>query len=155
MATESDHPGVVVLPPILYGGVFAAVLLLRWFRPLPIFEPAALLWPGVVLSLVAIGVLIAGRRAMEAAGTNVNPMLPSTAIVTSGLFRYSRNPLYVGLTLLYLGQTLAFDTWWGIALLAPLLAIMHFGVVLREERYLERKFGEPYRAYRARVRRYL
>ena len=122
---------------------------------MPIAAPVATLWPGIVLSVLAVGIAIAGRRTMEAAGTNVNPMLPTTAIVTSGPFRFSRNPLYVALTLLFLGLTLAFDTWWGIVLLPLILVVMHYGVVVREERYLERKFGEPYRQYRSRVRRYL
>ena len=82
---------------------------------------------------------------MQAAGTNVNPALPTTAIVASGPFRFSRNPLYLALTLLYLGLTLAFNTWWGIVVLVPVLIIMHRGVVLREERYLDQKFGETYR----------
>src|SRR5262245_5892949 len=96
-----------------------------------------------------------GRRTMQAAGTNVNPALPTTAIVTSGPFRFSSNPLYLALTLLYLGLTLAFNTWWGIVVLVPVLIIMHRGVVLREKRYLEHKFGETYRRYRSKVRRYL
>ena len=92
---------------------------------------------------------------MQATSTNVNPSLPTTAIVTSGPFRFSRNPLYVGLTLLYFGLTLAFNTWWSVVLLVPILIIMHRGVVLREECYLEQKFGETYRQYRSKVRRYL
>ncbi len=92
---------------------------------------------------------------MQAAGTNINPYRPSTAIVTSGPFRYSRNPLYLALTLLYLGLTLAFNTWWGIVVLLPLVVVMDRGVVLGEERYLEQKFGESYRRYRSEVRRYL
>ena len=92
---------------------------------------------------------------MHAAGTNISPLRPTTSVVTTGPFRFSRNPLYVALTLLYLGLTLAFNTWWGIVVLIPLLIIMHYGVVLREERYLEQKFGETYRQYRSQVRRYL
>ena len=92
---------------------------------------------------------------MQAAGTNIDPSLPTTAIVQSSPFGYSRNPLYCALTLLYLGLTLAFNTWWGIVVLVPLLIVMHRGVVLREERYLEQKFGETYRQYRSKVRRYL
>ena len=91
---------------------------------------------------------------MTAAGTNVNPSRPATTIVSSGPFRFTRNPLYVGVTLIFGGLTLAFNTWWGFIVLVPVLITMHFGVVLREERYLERKFGEPYRQYRSRVRRY-
>ena len=92
---------------------------------------------------------------MQAAGTNIDPMLPARAIVTSGPFRYSRNPLYLALTLLYLGLTLALNTWWGLVMLVPLFIVMDRGVVLREERYLEQKFGEIYRQYRSDVRRYL
>jgi len=76
-------------------------------------------------------------------------------IVTAGPFRFSRNPLYVAITLLYLGLTLAVKTWWGVVVLVPVLTTMHRGVVLREERYLEQKFGESYRQYRSKVRRYL
>lgn len=155
MATDRDHPGVAVLPPFLYGGAFLVALVLHWLWRLPITAPAATLWPGIVLAVLAIGIMMVARRTMESAGTNVNPMLPTTAIVTSGAFRFSRNPLYVALTLFFLGLKLAFDTWWGIILLPLVLAVMHFGVILREERYLERKFGEPYREYRSRVRRYL
>ncbi len=92
---------------------------------------------------------------MKAAGTNINPTLPAKAIVSSGPFRFSRNPLYLSLTTIYLGLTLAVNTWWGIVVLIPLLIVMHRGVVLREERYLEQKFGQSYRQYRSRVRRYL
>ena len=92
---------------------------------------------------------------MRAAGTNIDPVLPTTAIVTRGPSRYSRNPIYVGLTLLYLGLVFACNTWWGLIVLVPVLAVMHVGVVRREERYLAQKFGEPYRQYCASVRRYL
>ena len=92
---------------------------------------------------------------MLAAGTNIDPTLPTTAMVVSGPFQFSRNPLYVALTLVYLGLTLLANTGWGLVMLVPLLIVMHRGVVLREERYLEHKFGESYRGYRSRVRRYL
>ena len=72
-----------------------------------------------------------------------------------GPYRFSRNPLYVGLAAASLGLTLALDTWWGIIVLALVLIVMHQGVVQREERYLEQKFGDGYRQYRATVRRYL
>jgi protein-S-isoprenylcysteine O-methyltransferase Ste14 len=105
--------------------------------------------------MLAVGIALWGRSALLAAGTNVNPSLPTTAIVTSGPFRFSRNPLYMALTLLYFGLTLAVNTWWGIVVLVPLLILMHRGVVLREERYLEAKFGESYRQYCSKVPRYL
>ena len=155
MASSQDNPGVVALPPLLYSGALVVALVLRWLWPMPIFGRALALWPGLALVVLGLGTATWGRRTMQAAGTNVNPGFPTIAIVTSGPFRYSRNPLYLALTLLYLGLTLAFDTWWGIVVLAPLLIVMHWGVVLREERYLTQKFGEGYREYRSRVRRYL
>jgi protein-S-isoprenylcysteine O-methyltransferase Ste14 len=155
MPTSADNPGVVALPPLLYGAAFVVVLVFRWFWPMPILAQAVALWSGLGLVALGVGTAAWGRRTMQAAGTNINPTLPATAIVTSGPFRFSRNPLYLALTLLYLGLTLSFNTWWGIVVLVPLIIIMHRGVVLREERYLERKFGESYRQYRSRVRRYL
>jgi protein-S-isoprenylcysteine O-methyltransferase Ste14 len=155
MTTSTDKPGIVAPPPLLYAGAFVVVLVFRWFRPMPIVGGAAAVWPGLACVALGIGLATWGRRTMQAAGTNINPYRPSTAIVTSGPFRYSRNPLYLALTLLYVGLTLAFNTWWGIAVLVPLVIVMHTGVVLREERYLEQKFGESYRQYRSEVRRYL
>ena len=144
-----------MLPPLLYGIAFVFVLGLRWIWPLPMFDDAVALWPGIALVMVGVGIAIWGRNALKAAGTNINPSLPTTAIVTSGPFRFSRNPLYIALTLVYLGLTLAVNSWWGIVVLVPLLILMHYGVILREERYLEAKFGESYRQYCSRVRRYI
>jgi protein-S-isoprenylcysteine O-methyltransferase Ste14 len=155
ISATADNPGVLARPPLLYGGTFIAVLVLARLWPMPIFETSVTLWPGLFIAAIGVAIAIWGRRSMEKAGTNVDPTRPTTTIVKSGPFRYSRNPLYVALTLLFAGLTLALNTWWGIALLAPLLAAMHFGVVAREERYLEAKFGEIYRQYRAEVRRYL
>ncbi|MGH8716274.1 MAG: methyltransferase family protein [Burkholderiales bacterium] len=152
--TGKDNPGVIMLPPLLYGIAFVGVLALRWFWPMPIFDNAVAFWPGLALVVLGAGIAIWGRNALRAAGTNVNPSLPTTAIVTSGPFRFSRNPLYIAITLVYIGLTLAFYTWWGIVVLVPLLILMHRGVVLREERYLDEKFGETYRQYCSKVRRY-
>ncbi|HSA66691.1 MAG TPA: isoprenylcysteine carboxylmethyltransferase family protein [Methyloceanibacter sp.] len=150
-----DKPGVIMLPPALYGIGLLAVLVMRRFWELPISESGVPFWLG--LSFLALGGALAlwGQRIMRGAGTNVNPSLPTMAIVTSGPFRISRNPLYLALNLLFLGLTLAINSYWGLIALVLLLPLMHYGVVLREERYLERKFGESYRHYRSRVRRYL
>jgi len=155
MPSDPDSPNVIVLPPLLYVAALAAGLLLSWAMPEPILSSDARFWIGGVLA--GLGVLLAawGRSVMERAGTNVNPMLPTTALVTTGPFRRSRNPLYVALTLMYVGLGLLTNSLWVLALLVPVLLILHYGVVRREERYLEAKFGETYRDYRAHVRRYL
>src|SRR5262245_7290811 len=152
---EAKNAGVITRPPVLYIAALIFALVLHWFGPWPILRASVGRWLGVALVALGLAVVLSVAHTLRAAGTNVDPLLPTTAIVTSGLFRFSRNPLYVGLTLMYLGLTLVFNTWWAIVLLVPLLMMMHRGVVQREERYLEQKFGEAYRQYRSRVRRYL
>jgi len=151
-----DRAGVIAPPPLIYlGGILIGLALNRWWRPWPIFATTAPRWSGLVLVVAGAAIIVAGRKALVAAETNVNPFKPTTAIVSSGPFRFTRNPLYLSMTIIYLGLALAANTWWSFLLLVPVLLLIHFGVVTREERYLERKFGESYRGYRLRVRRYL
>ena len=151
----SDNPAVAVLPPILFAGSFVVVLALQWSWPLTIVRAPIAFCLGLVLSIVALVLGFWGRQTMRGAGTNISPLRPATSLVTTGPFRFSRNPLYVAITLLYVGFTMLLNSWWGVILLAPLLVVLHWGVVRREERYLERKFGDCYAEYRSRVRRYL
>jgi protein-S-isoprenylcysteine O-methyltransferase Ste14 len=155
MNETTDNPGVIARPPLLYGGAFIIALLLNLIWPLPIFGNTTGRWFGLLLVILGAAILGWGRTALVSAETNVDPTLPTTSIVTSGPYRFSRNPLYLGLTLIFIGLTLAMNTGWGALALIPLVVVMHAGVVLREERYLEQKFGETYRQYRSRVRRYL
>jgi protein-S-isoprenylcysteine O-methyltransferase Ste14 len=132
-----------------------AGFLLQWIAARPILSSNAHYWAGGVVLASGLVLAIWGRRVMERAGTNVNPTLPATALVATGPFRFSRNPLYVALTLIYVGLALLANALWVLVLIVPVLLVMHYGVVRREERYLEAKFGDAYRAYRASVRRYL
>lgn len=152
--TQSDSAQVVVIPPPLYAGALAAGLLLHWWKPVHPF-PSWTRWLGALLLVAAALELIWGRRTLTGAGTNVRPDQPTTTIVTDGPYRYTRNPLYVGLTGVYLGVSLAVNALWPLVLLIPTLLVMQWGVVAREERYLEKKFGETYLAYKRRVRRWL
>ena len=154
MDVSADRPGVIAPPPLIYLAALLLALALRAVVRAPI-AARSLLWPGLALVAAAIALALWGRQTMVAAGTNINPTRPATAIVSSGPFRYTRNPLYLSLTLLYLGLTLIANTWWGVVMLLPLAAVIHRGVVLREERYLHRKFGDAYDRYRASVRRYI
>ena len=94
------------------------------------------------------------RAALVASGTNVNPMQPTLAVVTTDIFAHVRNPMYEGGTFLLIGLALIFGSDWMLILLAPMLLLLHFGVVLREECYLNRKFGDAYRHYTNEVPRY-
>lgn len=92
---------------------------------------------------------------MRRAGTNVLPGKPTLSIVTGGPFRFSRNPLYIAGSVLYLGLTLISNSAWPLVLSVPMLVVLDWGIVRREERYLEAKFGGDYLAYKTRVRRWL
>ncbi len=87
--------------------------------------------------------------------TSFKPHEPSTALITEGPYRFSRNPMYLALSLLYAGIGIAADSPWTLALLVPLLIVLHYGVIIREERYLERKFADAYRRYKSSTRRWL
>ncbi|PYT11010.1 MAG: isoprenylcysteine carboxylmethyltransferase family protein [Acidobacteria bacterium] len=152
---QADSPGVIVFPPLLYLVALAAGGLAHWLSPRPIVAPLAGHWVGGVL--LALGVALGwwARRTMKAAGTNIDPRRPSTALVRTGPFRFGRNPLYVAVTAIYLGLAFLINGVCVLLTLVPVLVVMHYGVVRREERYLESKFGAAYREYRASVRRWL
>jgi protein-S-isoprenylcysteine O-methyltransferase Ste14 len=151
---RSDSPGVIAFPPLLYGGTLVIGLIMHFLVPigrLPAF-PARLL--GALL-FVASGALAKwAKNTMRRAGTNIRPDQPATTIVVDGPFRFTRNPLYLATAGLYVGVALLIDSVWPLVLLIPLLIIVEWGVIRREEQYLEAKFGDTYRAYRARVRRW-
>ena len=152
---RADNPGVIAPPPLIFAGALVAGLLLNRLRPTP-FLPRALSrvlgWP-----LAAAGFLFGlwGFREMRRAGTNVDPYHPTTAIVEAGPYRFTRNPLYVGMTLVYSGISARANALPAVLLLPFVLHLVDRGVIRREERYLEGKFGEEYLRYKARVRRWI
>ncbi len=153
-AVKRDVPGVIIAPPAIYAaGISVGILLHRWFPqamlPSPWANPLALLF--FVLGLAGLAAVFAFRRA----GTSPNPYRPSSHLVTTGIYQVSRNPMYVGFTLWYLAAACWLNNLWLFVLLPIVLLVMLYGVILREEAYLERQFGDEYRAYRGRVRRWL
>jgi protein-S-isoprenylcysteine O-methyltransferase Ste14 len=135
----------------------AAATVLEAFVPLPILAAHALAryLAGAALAAGGFVMIGMGTRRFVAAGTNIPPYLPTTVLVVDGIYGRTRNPLYLGTTLVYLGLSVAAGSLWAIVLVVPLLWVINVGVVAREERYLERKFGDAYRAYKARVRRWV
>jgi protein-S-isoprenylcysteine O-methyltransferase Ste14 len=152
-----DVAGVIALPPLIFLGFLAAATVFEAIVPLPIpvAHSLASYVAGVALAAGGFVIIAIGMRRFAAAGTNVPPTLPTTALVVDGIYRRTRNPLYLGLTLVYLGLGIAAGSLWAIGLVVPLLWVINVGVVKREERYLERKFGHAYRDYKARVRRWV
>jgi len=154
-SSELEHPEVVALAPRLYGVVFVLGLLLDWLWPQLIVPPVIGLSLGVPLILAGGVLAFRANLAMRRAGTTSNPSLPATVLVVTGPFRFSRNPLYVARTLLYIGLAFAMDVLWPLLLLGPLMVVIQHGVIEREERYLDARFGNTYRHYQASVRRWL
>jgi len=150
-----DNPGVIAPPPLIYASALAIGLLANRLYPIA-FVPRGLSrvlgWPLIVGGPV-VGSL--GLREMKRADTNVDPREPTTAIVTGGPYRFTRNPLYLSMTLIYAGITALANALPAALLLPFVLHIMRRGVIEREERYLERKFGDEYLDYKARVRRWI
>ena len=151
----SDTAQIIVLPPLVYGAAFIMGLLLHLVFPLHILPDILARGIGVVCVLVSCPLALLTLRVLSRAHTPVDPIKPTTALVTEGPFGYSRNPIYVALTLLYVGVALLINALWILLLVVPALVVLRYGVIAREEAYLTRKFGDAYRQYTAQVRRWL
>jgi protein-S-isoprenylcysteine O-methyltransferase Ste14 len=151
---EKDVPGVVARPPLIYlAAVFAGAVAGRLFPSPPL--PAGGKPAGAALVAGALALMLWAAREFHRARTSFHPTEPTTAILVSGPYRFSRNPLYIGLTAITAGAALLADEAWIFVMIVPALIVMHHGVILREERYLERKFGRTYTDYKAKVRRWI
>jgi protein-S-isoprenylcysteine O-methyltransferase Ste14 len=154
----TDTPGVIAPPPLI---ALAALLLgvaADWLWPMDGLD-SVLNWPARIglggPLFVGGGILVVvGEQVFKRVGTNVPPWRPALALATTGIYAHLRNPMYVGAMLLLAGIAVALASDWLAILLVPTAALLHFGVVRREERYLEAKFGEDYRRYMASVPRY-
>ncbi len=167
--SQSDTPGVIAPPPLIYLGF----LLLGWGLAVlgarPEVVEVGFGWlaapfglemevrRGIALTLIVGGLLLDGMAAglFRRRGTAVEPWKPSTVLINEGPYRFSRNPIYLGFAVTYVGLAIAMDSWVALLLLLPCLVVVDRFVIQREERYLAAKFGGAYEAYRAKVRRWL
>ncbi len=156
MADTTDNANVIVHPPIAWAIAAIVGLVLAWVVPLP-FVPAAVpaVWLGAIVFVLALALGVWAIVTMTRAGSNVPTNRPSTTIVERGPYRLMRNPIYVGMFIGQIGLAVGFNSLWLLVTLIPFAVVIRYGVVAREEVYLERKFGDVYRRYRARVRRWV
>ncbi|HEY7878878.1 MAG TPA: isoprenylcysteine carboxylmethyltransferase family protein [Gemmatimonadaceae bacterium] len=154
-APATDTPGVIAFPPLMVAGTLGLGLILHWLFPRHPFPAVPAHFVGAVLVVSGAVLLAWGATTMRRAGTNIDPGQPALVIVTGGPFRFTRNPLYVATLVIYVGVTLLFNALWPFVLFVPLVILLDWGVIRREERYLTAKFGEPYLAYCARARRWV
>ncbi|HET9010837.1 MAG TPA: isoprenylcysteine carboxylmethyltransferase family protein [Gemmatimonadaceae bacterium] len=153
----TQGPGVRFPPPVLFvGALVAAWLVARLVRPMPLAaDGRPLATAGTVLIVLGVALAAWGMITFRRARTAIVPMHPASRIVTNGPYRFTRNPMYTGLTLVYLGVSLYMNSVWPLLALPIVLALLIRLVVRREEAYLRSAFGEEYLAYQSRVRRWL
>ena len=158
MTQASDNAGVIAPPPLLALAAVVLGLLLDWTAPTYLLS-VMLSWGtrillGLELIVAGLALVIVARNTFVAAGTRVEPWKPSTTVVGTGVFAWLRNPMYVGGTAALIGLAILLASDWMVVTTVVMALALHFGVVKREERYLEGKFGDAYRTYKSRVPRY-
>ena len=156
MTDTTDTANVIVRPPIAWAVAVLGGLVLNWLLPLP-FVPALVPagWLGAIVLALALALFAWAIATVTQAGSNVPTSRPTTTIVDGGPYRFTRNPIYLGMALGLIGLAIAFNSVWLLLALVPFALVIRYGVVAREEAYLESKFGDVYRGYCARVRRWL
>src|SRR5438067_8359211 len=143
-AVGDDHPRIVAFPPLLWLiNALVSVLVHLFVVSIPILTQPFALILGIVCLLAGPSLAWPALRTMRAAGTNVNPAKPALLIVRSGPYRFTRNPMYLALCLVQTAIAFFLNDWITLLFVVPLVIVLHFGVILPEERYLDARFGEP------------
>ncbi|PKO12912.1 MAG: hypothetical protein CVU39_21630 [Chloroflexi bacterium HGW-Chloroflexi-10] len=150
-----DHPQLVVNPFIIYIGIGLAAVLLQSVVPLPFFPSTASKIIGITMLIINMLIGIPAVWGMLKANTSPNPRKSSTTLIFSGPYRFSRNPMYIGLTLIYTGILSGFQITWGIVFLPLVIWLISVWVIDPEEKYLSTKFGDHYQQYTKTVRRWI
>lgn len=155
MDKSLDNPEVIAFPPLIWLVNAVISVLVHLFVRLQIMSYSLCLVCGIVFVILAPTLALSALRTMKAAGTNVHPSEPALMIVRGGPFRFTRNPMYLALCLLQIALGFFLNDWITLLFVVPLALILHYGVVLHEERYLSAKFGESYLQYKREVRRWI
>jgi len=152
---EEDRPGVPIAPPLLFVLPILASLALEWLVPTTFVHDAFRWTLGALIVVAGIALNVGGFVTQKRAGTDPIPFNPTTRIVAHGVYRFSRNPMYLGFALCTFGLAILVDSAWMLLAVPIGLVLVDRTVITREERYLERKFGDEYLNYKRRIRRWL
>jgi protein-S-isoprenylcysteine O-methyltransferase Ste14 len=156
MKAEKDNPNVLAPPPLIFLSGLCIGGLMKWLFPQqPLLPTEFAIGAGIVLVISGLAIIAAAIVQMRRAETNVEPWKPTTRILNRGLYGISRNPIYVAMAFIYIGIAGLFNSFWFLPPLIVVLLTIHYCVILREETYLEGKFGDEYLSYKKRVRRWL
>lgn len=153
-----DHADIRVHAPVVYAAALAAGFLLQWLFPVRIaHEEGQTLFRLMGAGLIVLGLTLGGSAVglFRAAGTTPIPMRPTTALVLDGPYRYTRNPMYLGMLLIYSGIMLVTNAAWPLVFVPVIVAVINRNVIVPEEKYLSRKFGGEYEVYRRQTRRWI
>ncbi len=152
---EQDSAGVIAHPPLILLATFLVGLVLHLvFSVMLLPEGWVQLVVGMPIVGMATGLVAWAARTMRRVGTDISTATPTTALAVHGPYRFSRNPIYLAMGLFYLGLAVSINALLILVLPPVLLAVLSVGVIAREERYLQRKFGREYSEYKSRVRRW-
>lgn len=156
MRADVDRPNTHHWPPIIYVVTLALAWLLTRLLPLPQWPvPAVLWWTGALLLGLGLVVAVLGLVSFQAVGTTFDPTGPASALATGGIYRFTRNPMYLGALLAFAGLGLVVPAPWLIVLLPGMAQALRHLAIDREEAYLERRFGALYEQYKATTRRWI
>ncbi|MCI0608986.1 MAG: isoprenylcysteine carboxylmethyltransferase family protein [Anaerolineae bacterium] len=155
MTEQIDHADVKIPPPILTIIFIVIAYVAKWTIPIPFVVPNILRNIGFGLIVVGFLLGIAAFLEFRKARTTVDPHGRVSSVVTSGIYRFTRNPIYLGFLLMLIGIPLNSGTYWGLILAPVFIYFINSSVIEREEAYLEKKFGDVYTSYKSRVRRWL
>jgi protein-S-isoprenylcysteine O-methyltransferase Ste14 len=156
MTTESDKrgPGVRFPPPLIFLCAIAAGYLIQRSSPLAIGDADVILFAGWATVIITLTIILLAALSFRRAKTSIEPWHPTSSIISAGLYRYSRNPIYLAFCVANIGTGLILNSWWIVASFIPAVILVYLLAIKREEAYLEAKFGEEYLAYKSRVRRW-
>ena len=151
---DNAHAGVTFPPPFIFLGSILVAVGIQFFYPVPLIEGYYRYVVAAILMIPPGGLMVWAVRTFGAAGTAVPPWKPSSTIVSSGPYRFTQNPMYLSFSFMQVGIAFLVNSAWVLILLVPVLVLVRYAVIAREERYLEVKFGEEYLSYKRSVRRW-
>lgn len=155
MNQKNDHAQIVINPFLIYVALALCAFLAQKYILLPFIPQSSARIAGVIIMVFNLSIGLPAVRGMLSAKTSPNPSRPTTSLILSGPYRFSRNPMYIGLTLLFAGLMIFFQNLWGILLLPVVIWLITIWVIVPEEEYLELKFGNEYLNYKSTVRRWI
>lgn len=157
MKSKKDSPGVYIPPPLFYVLIFVTSIYIQKRRPInnSVFQQQWIKVVGLIFLAISLFFLIRSLRQFIQTKNTLILIKPASSLQTNGIYGVTRNPMYVGLAIVYLGLSCLLGNWWNFILFPILLIVVQQYIIKREERYLVREFGQKYVDYRSEVRRWL